>query len=435
VPTRRLPIVLTVSVAIIAALLLPTSVGAETDAERERERVRQEQAAAAANVDALEAEQSEVLAAIADLEEQVAAEEAALASAEREVAEAEAAQARAQEGIQDAEAHLTGLEERLREQMVESYTASDGGAGSVAVLDADNATDMVKRQAILDVRSAEDDDLADQVRAAQADLRVQRREAEAAEERAAARRAEVEERLASVEAARDQQDAFAEQVEERIDNETARALELGQQEAELSAEILREQAEARAILLWQQQEAQRREDAAAAAAAVAAQPTGPAYDDDGRETAGPVADPSPSAPASAPPSGGPVGSGNGVSLCNAAGITVNCQIAGQVTAMINAAAGAGVSLSGGGYRDPSRQIELRRQNCGSSYYAIWEMSSSQCSPPTAKPGSSQHELGLAIDFSNCSRSSACFRWLSGNASSYGMYNLPSESWHWSVNGN
>jgi peptidoglycan hydrolase CwlO-like protein len=433
VPTRRLPIVLTILVAIIAALLLPTSVGAETDAERERERVRQEQAAAAANVDALEAEQSEVMAAIADLEEQVAAEEAALASAEREVDEAEAAQARAQEGIEDAEAHLAELEERLREQMVESYTASDGGAGSVAVLDADNATDMVKRRAILDVRSAEDDDLVDQVRAAQAELRVQRREAEAAEERAAARRAEVEERLASVEAARDQQAAFAAQVEDRIDNETARALELGEQEADLSAEILREQAEARAILLWQQQEAQRREDAAAAAAAAAAQPSGPAYDDDGRETDGPVADPPP--PASAPPSGGPVGSGNGVSLCNAAGITVNCQIASQVTAMVNAAAAAGVSLSGGGYRDPSRQIELRRQNCGSSYYAIWEMPSSQCSPPTARPGSSQHELGLAIDFSNCSRSSACFSWLSGNASSYGMYNLPSESWHWSVNGN
>ena len=47
-----------------------------------------------------------------------------------------------------------------------------------------------------------------------------------------------------------------------------------------------------------------------------------------------------------------------------------------------------------------------------------------------------HERGLAIDFDNCSyRSSACYLWLAGNASWYGFYNLPSEPWHWSINGN
>lgn len=104
--------------------------------------------------------------------------------------------------------------------------------------------------------------------------------------------------------------------------------------------------------------------------------------------------------------------------------------------MVNAAANDGVSLSGGGYRDPSRQIALREQNCGSSNYAIYQMPSSQCSPPTAPPGSSNHEVGLAVDFDNCSsRGSACYQWLNSNASSFGMYNLPSEPWHWSVNGN
>ena len=62
------------------------------------------------------------------------------------------------------------------------------------------------------------------------------------------------------------------------------------------------------------------------------------------------------------------------------------------------------------------------------------MSAGSCRPPTAKPGQSQHEIGLAIDFSNCSRSSACFGWLRGNASRFGYYNLPSESWHWSTSG-
>jgi len=95
-----------------------------------------------------------------------------------------------------------------------------------------------------------------------------------------------------------------------------------------------------------------------------------------------------------------------------------------------------LALSGGGYRDPAAQIALREAHCGTSQYAIYEMPASQCSPPTAKPGQSQHELGLAIDFSNCtSRSSACYKWLAANAGSFGFYNLPSEPWHWSTTGN
>ena len=63
------------------------------------------------------------------------------------------------------------------------------------------------------------------------------------------------------------------------------------------------------------------------------------------------------------------------------------------------------------------------------------------SSPAPRPGTSMHERGLAIDFT-CngggvigSRSGPCWNWLSGNASSYGLYNLPSEPWHWSTNGN
>ena len=52
-----------------------------------------------------------------------------------------------------------------------------------------------------------------------------------------------------------------------------------------------------------------------------------------------------------------------------------------------------------------------------------------------------HERGLAIDFT-CNRGvlvsharDVCFAWLSANAASFGFYNLPSEPWHWSTNGN
>ena len=53
-------------------------------------------------------------------------------------------------------------------------------------------------------------------------------------------------------------------------------------------------------------------------------------------------------------------------------------------------------------------------------------------------GTSMHEKGLAIDFTcgggTISRGSACFGWLEGHAGGYGLYNLPSEPWHWSTDG-
>jgi LAS superfamily LD-carboxypeptidase LdcB len=104
--------------------------------------------------------------------------------------------------------------------------------------------------------------------------------------------------------------------------------------------------------------------------------------------------------------------------------------------MVQAASRDRVHLTGWGWRSIESQIALRIQNCGNSDYAIWHMPSSQCNPPTARPGRSMHERGLAIDFSNCSsRSTACWRWLNEHAASYHLFNLPSEPWHWSWNGN
>lgn len=133
------------------------------------------------------------------------------------------------------------------------------------------------------------------------------------------------------------------------------------------------------------------------------------------------------------------GSPGDVPLVLVKGITVHRDIADPVAALIESARAEGHTLTGSGYRSPERQIELRRANCGTSTYAIYEMPSSQCNPPTARPGSSNHELGLAIDF-ECdgslirSQSSPCFTWLAANAATYGLYNLPSEPWHWSVDG-
>jgi lysophospholipase L1-like esterase len=132
-----------------------------------------------------------------------------------------------------------------------------------------------------------------------------------------------------------------------------------------------------------------------------------------------------------------------VAIVDVYGIEVNAAIAGQVQALVDAARADGLELAegSGGWRSSSRQIALRREHCGTSDYAVYEMPASQCSPPTAIPGTSEHERGLAIDF-RCNgqaigqraRSNPCVVWLSRHAAEFGFYNLPSEAWHWSTTG-
>lgn len=125
-------------------------------------------------------------------------------------------------------------------------------------------------------------------------------------------------------------------------------------------------------------------------------------------------------------------------IVNVYGINIHKDIAPNLQAMMDAMRAAGLKPGGGGYRDPVGQINVRRNNCGTSHYAIYEMKSSACSPPTAKPGTSMHEKGLAIDFTcgggTLKSGSACFNWLKINAANYGFINYPVEPWHWSTNG-
>lgn len=119
-------------------------------------------------------------------------------------------------------------------------------------------------------------------------------------------------------------------------------------------------------------------------------------------------------------------------------IKVNAEIADQVQALIGAARSDGINMHGGGYRPVADQITIRILHCGTSGFDIFEKRAGACSPPTARPGSSQHELGLAIDFTVdgaiLTPGSAGFNWMVANAGSYGLINLPSEAWHWSTTG-
>ncbi len=128
------------------------------------------------------------------------------------------------------------------------------------------------------------------------------------------------------------------------------------------------------------------------------------------------------------------GSNQEVPLWRVGGILVHADIADRVAAMIDHAAVDGILLTGWGWRSHQRQIELRTTNCAD----VWETPAGWCSPPTAVPGRSRHETGRAIDFhidgAALSRSSPQFIWLAGHAGEYGLFNLPTEPWHWSVDG-
>lgn len=115
-------------------------------------------------------------------------------------------------------------------------------------------------------------------------------------------------------------------------------------------------------------------------------------------------------------------------IANMDKIHVDSSIQPQVDQMVADAADAGVTLTGVGWRSHGTQIELRGVNgCPD----VWEAAPSSCDVPTAIPGTSMHERGLAIDFDMTPEIDA---WLQANASAYGLHNLPGEPWHWSTTG-
>ncbi len=97
-----------------------------------------------------------------------------------------------------------------------------------------------------------------------------------------------------------------------------------------------------------------------------------------------------------------------------------------------------IIFGGWGYRSTQDQVNLRINHCGYSGYVIFDGPSIGCTPPTARPLHSEHEKGLAIDFTIngeiLTSDSDAFRWLQENAATYGFFNLPSEAWHWSTTG-
>ena len=394
-----------VAVVLTVAALTPSISAAQQPdpgaTEQERDEVRAREAEVVIEVDALKAQDAEVRAALAEIERNVARQRSELQAAESAQAQGEADLAAATQAVADARRRIDELNVQADRLVVDSFVNPPSDY-ALEPLRVGSMTDAAVVQAVLEMQGKRDADLLERLDQAHESLEDEQVKKESAATEATEAREAAARELDDVEAALGQQRAFAADVEQRLNARLAEAESLRTLDAALSDRLAQEQA------------------ALAAQLAAAAQP--------------PAQDVAPSEIAPAP--GGLVT----VSCPGGGSITVAGSIGGNVQALLNDAAADGVMLCGGGYRDPEEQIELRRAHCGTSNYAIYEMPASQCSPPTAIPGTSMHEQGLAIDFTcngggTVSSSDECWDWLQANAVGYGLYNLPSEPWHWSTNGN
>lgn len=391
-PLRRIRrLALATTVVLLGTYLLAsgseTTAGAQTaDAAARRAEIRAEQARVAAQVDALRGDQREVIAALAAMDANVRGLEATVGEAKRR-----AEQSRADSERAEAEAAATRTEiDDLTEQAVRYAVAAyvdPPGDDLLRRFEAGSAQEDATRRALLDLRSGNDADALEQLRAAKQRLDDEIDRADRARRDAEAQVAEAETALERLSSARATQMAFAERVRQRLDERLSDAAYLSRMDAAIGAS--------------------NSADADLANAVDNVPGTNPVPNVPGRP-----------------------------SLTTVGGITVATSIANDVRNLLAAASSAGIRLGGYGYRDINVQIQLRRQNCGTSDFAIWQMAADSCRPPTARPGYSAHEKGLAIDFHVNgtfihSHSEAAWQWLNANASRYGFTNLPSEPWHWS----
>jgi len=428
-PSRSRALLATAALAVVAlaAVTTPGVAGASRQdnpsdigsLQAKRDAVRRQRAAKASQVNALKATDQQVSGALAALDANVNSQQAAVEEAERGVKQAQTDQSNAEAAQRKALKELDELKGQLKSSAVDAYV-SMGSSSGMSALGAGTINDTVNRRTLLSVKANENIDLIERYRSVQEDLELQRAAATAAAKRADARRSQAKQRMDALNAAYAKQQAFAAQVDARVNAALAEAQSLAAIDSQLSGTISARQS--------------------AIARQVAAQQAAAAARNSSRRQAGlPVAQTGGGGADNSPPAGPPpdiVGSGGIVSV---GGIRVSASIAGQLQALLSAARGAGINFSGGGYRDSSAQVALRRAHCGSSSYAVYQAPASSCRPPTARPGASMHERGLAIDFTEggrtLTRGSAGFQWLRANAARFGFANLPSEPWHWSTNGN
>jgi hypothetical protein len=410
---------LTLAIALVVLLVVSVLVSPPTAAQEaspEGERPGDQQALVSIDVDVLRSDNVVVTGTLTEVRENVAAQKAQLTTAQAAVDAAQADLAAADAALAETRAELDEVGVATDEVVVEMFV-NPPAESALESLSSDTVMDATVKQSILDRQTNSDVAELDEYLALKEQLEAEEAEREQAAEAAEAAEAEAAAALADVEAAVGQQAAFAAEVERRLEQRLAEADALQDVDPARAEEIRAREAEIAAALreLDAEVQAERAQERAAELAEIAEANKGITGI---KPVPGGVTD-------VACPAGGTV------------------QVAGDIAAAVERlladAHEAGISMCGYGYRDPADQIAVRRANCGTSNYAIYQAPSSYCSPPTARPGTSMHEQGLAIDFTvgggTIGSGTSAYSWLRSNAVNYGLYNLPGEPWHWSVDGN
>jgi len=388
------------------------------------------------SVDLLRADAEQVRVALAATVDRRARAEAALATARADATTAAAAVTTAEAAEKKAARRVAQLDADVKDAAVAAFVGS-GRDIPLGVLVGDDVRDAAWEATVLQYQAEEFDALLDEQQAAHRRLDGERRQRAAAASEAAAAEQRATAEVDALIRLEDDQAELAAVVEQRLDSALAESAALAAIDAQAASALA----------------AQEQDLANTAATSMSVPTTAPAPAPSATTTTAPKATPTvppagpgpvtpvtvaPTTTTPAPPVSVPAPIA--VDSVNVGGFIVARSIADQLGRLLAAAQAAGLTLGGSALRDVNVQITLRRQHCGPTDYDIWLRPASQCSPPTAIPGRSMHEKGLAIDFTCAgvlinSRTSPCFVWLAANAAGYGLYNLPSEPWHWSTNGN
>ena len=391
--------------------------------EAQREELQQVAEAATENLDVATADAADLVDALKKAEAAVHAQETALSEAERALADAETVVQEAESRIVELEEELISARERLKVAVINSYVSFQAPTGTLSVLGAD-PWENAHEEALAGFATGSGIDDLDDLRRLGEELERWRLQATEAAAEADSRRREETRVLAAWHEAANLEASLLVQAEERVDQRLAEVQLIRQHDADLAAEIEAAEREIIDALARQQaaEEARRRAEEEARRRA----------EEEARrraEEAGRAPEPVPTV----------TPDGVNFTLVWVRGYEVNSQIADDVDGLVAALEAEGFDMGGWGYRSHQEQINLRRSNCGASEWAIWQKPSSTCTPPTARPGRSNHEKGLAIDFTESgrlitSRSRPVFQALQRLAPQFGLKNLPSEPWHWSVDG-
>lgn len=247
-----------VLVAMLIAVLTGTAGAADpSDPRAAREETRREQAALAADLDVLEASETELDAAADALAADVRSQKADVESSQQAVEAATAESDRARAALKTAKDEIDVLTAQLIDRAVDSFISPVQSSLYDVAVSAD-FTEAARKQAFISQLVADEAALVDELDDAREDMEVQQAAAEVAESSAEQRRVETAGRLAGLQVAAGEQARVQAAIEERQAEVVSEIDSLAAAEAELTAVI--EQAER------EQREREERARAEAAAA-------------------------------------------------------------------------------------------------------------------------------------------------------------------------